>query len=327
MTIKKSIAKAVDRQQASLIVILIAIWLAFGLESSSFLTQSNILLIALQSAATIISAVGMAYVVSTRGIDLSVGGIALCAAAVAVILSSQATGQDLFVNVSMIAFPIALLTGLFLGLLNAVSITVFRVNPLIATLGSMALFRGLGLHLISASSIQLRGAVVTVVRSTFFGLGVPIIVAVLFSLFAALVVWQTPFGRKMLAIGQSPRSAEESGISTKGILFVAYGLSGLCAAIAGIIMIGRVGQLDATVGLDFEFTVITAVVLGGTSLFGGSNRIFGTFVAAILLSSVDNGLNIIGANPYLYQLIRGLVLLVAVILVLYANRASELKSS
>jgi ribose/xylose/arabinose/galactoside ABC-type transport system permease subunit len=104
------------------------------------------------------------------------------------------------------------------------------------------------------------------------------------------------------------------------LLFIAYGASGLCAAIAGLIVAGRVGIVDTSLGLDFEFTVITAVVLGGTSLFGGRGSILGSVVGAVLLSTIDNGLNLIGANPFIYAVVRGLILMVAISLDAFANR-------
>jgi ribose transport system permease protein len=307
-------------QQVSLLAVVLITCVVFASLSDRFLAVDNLLNVLVQSSATVIAAVGMTFVIVTRGIDLSVGSVANCALGTAVLLAGTEGGSALTAVTSYWVYPIALVVGLALGLLNAIIITRLKVSPLIATLGTLTLYRGLGLHLTEAASIAVRGAILDFAQGAFLGVAYPIWAALAIALLGWLVLSNTVFGRQLLALGGSPRSARESGLDTSRLLFAVYALSGLLAAIAGLIIVGRVGIIDTTLGFNFEFTVITAVVLGGTSLFGGRGTILGTVLGAVLLSIIDNGLNLIGANPFIYEVMRGLILITAVSLDAYTNR-------
>jgi ribose transport system permease protein len=307
-------------QQVSLLMVVAATCLVFASLSDRFLDTENLLNILVQSAATTVAAVGMTFVIVTRGIDLSVGSIANCALGTAVLLTGTEGGSALTAVTSYGAYPVALAVGLALGFLNGLIITRLKVSPLIATLGTLTAYRGLGLHLTAAASIAVRGAILAFPQGAFLGVAYPIWAAFAIALLGWLVLSNTVFGRQLLALGGAPRSARESGLDTVRLLLAVYTLSGLCAAVAGLIIVGRVGIIDTTLGFNFEFTVITAVVLGGTSLFGGRGTILGTVLGALLLSTVDNGLNLIGANPFIYEVVRGLILITAVSLDAYVNR-------
>ncbi len=209
-------------------------------------------------------------------------------------------------------YPIALLSGLALGVLNAVAINVLRLTPLITTLGTLTLFRGLGLHITAAGLIAVRGSILDFGRAQVLSIGIPVYAALLIAALGWAFLSEMPVGRQLLALGGSPRSALETGLRSQRLLVLAYGISGLCGALAGIIVVGRVGVVSPDLGYGMEFTVITAAVLGGTSLFGGRASIIGTVLASLLLTMIDNGMTLIGANPYAYDVVRGLILLVAV---------------
>lgn len=309
-----------NAQQWSLVAVLLLVGAVFAMLSPSFLTYSNIANIALQAAAGAVAAVGMTLVIAARGIDLSIGSIANCSAAFAILVAGTAGAAALNVITSVWVYPVAILAGLLLGLFNAAIINVFRVTPLIATLGTLTLYRGLGLHMTEAASIAIRGSILDFSRASFLGLGLPVWFALAAALLGWLTLTQTIFGRQVLALGRSPRSAAETGIPTASLTYAVYGISGVCGAIAGLITVGRVGIIDTSLGLDFEFTVITAVVLGGTSLFGGRGSIAGAMTGALLLTTIDNGLNLIGANPFYYQVVRGLILLAAIAVDAMARR-------
>jgi len=307
-------------QEFSLLLVILVTCAAFAFLSDRFATYDNLRNILVQSSATAIAAVGMTFVIVTRGIDLSVGSIANCALGAAVLLAGYGAGASLNTATTAWVYPIALAIALALGLVNAILITRFDISPLIATLGTLTLYRGVGLHLTDAASIAMSGSILDFPRGQLLGLGLPVYAAAAIAFIGWLLLRQTVFGRQLLALGGSPRSAAETGLRTSRLLFAGYGISGLCAGIAGLIVVGRVGIIDTTLGFGFEFTVITAVVLGGTSLFGGRGSVVGSVMGAILLTTIDNGLNLIGANPFIYEVVRGLILMGAVSLDAYANR-------
>ncbi|HET6806697.1 MAG TPA: ABC transporter permease, partial [Frateuria sp.] len=144
------------------------------------------------------------------------------------------------------------------------------------------------------------------------GFGAPVFAALAIAALGWLFLSELPPGRRLLALGGSPRSAVETGMRPERLILMAYAVSGFCGAVAGLITVGRVGVINPDLGYGMEFTVITAVVLGGTSLFGGRASMLGTVLASLLLTTVDNGMTLIGANPYAYDVVRGLVLLIAV---------------
>jgi ribose transport system permease protein len=151
-------------------------------------------------------------------------------------------------------------------------------------------------------------------RAELLGIGLPVYLLGAVAMTAIVVLNRTPLGRYLFAMGGSPRSAVESGLPVDKLRVIAFGVAGLCSALAGLIIIGRVGTLQAGLGVGFEFTVITAVVLGGTSLLGGRGSIIGSILGAILLVVIDNGLNLINASVYIYDVVKGGILIVAVVI-------------
>ena len=198
-------------------------------------------------------------------------------------------------------------------MLNALLIGRVGLSPLIATLGTLTLYRGLALHLTGAALTAVSGPILWFARAQVCGrrpAG-----AGRRRCRAGAAPWRWPGrspGRQLLALGGSPRSAAGDRHPIQRLLLLVYGLAGCCGAAAGLIVVGRVGVINSDLGFGFEFTVITAVVLGGTSLFGGRAAILGSVMGALLLTIIDNGLNLIGANPYAYDVVRGLILVGAV---------------
>jgi ribose/xylose/arabinose/galactoside ABC-type transport system permease subunit len=209
-------------------------------------------------------------------------------------------------------YPVALLSGLCFGALNGAAINILRLPPVIATLGTLSLYRGLGLHITGAELTAVNGPILSFGRTQVFDFGLPVFAALMFAAVAWLFLSESPPGRQLLALGGSPRSAIETGLRSGPLIVLVYAVSGLCGAAAGLITVGRVGVLNPDLGYGMEFTVITAVVLGGTSLFGGRASIPGTILASLVLTAVDNGMTLIGANPFAYDVVRGVVLLAAV---------------
>ncbi len=303
-----------------LLCLLAVVSVIFAQNSAGFAAWGNMRNILLDATPTVIGAVAMTFVIITRGIDLSIGSVANLSIASAIMLTGIRPAGSMVTEVGAMAYPVALAVGLALGLVNGLCITLLRINPLIATLGTMTLYRGIGLHLTDASLVSLEGALAWLARGQMFGLGLPVWLGLGVTVLAAVILSQSVIGRQMLALGGSPRSARETGIAETRIILLVYALVGLAGALAGLIIVGRVGLLSSELGSGFEFTVITAVVLGGTSLFGGSGSIIGSVLGAVLLTTIQNGLNLTGADPYYYDVIRGGILIGAVTMDTLASR-------
>lgn len=294
-------------QIIALCAVLAFLSIFFAKNSAGFADWGNLRNILLDASPTVICAVAMTFIIITQGIDLSVGSVANVALAMAVTLTTAGAEVS-----PIIGYPVALAVGLAAGLLNGVIIAYVGINPLITTLGTMTLFRGIGLHLTGASLAPVDGPLTVLGRMQVLGIGLPIWLALICVVGGALALGQTVAGRQLLALGNSRRSARETGVSSGRLLLAIYAFAGLAGAVAGLIIVGRVGALTSELGFGFEFTVITAVVLGGTSLFGGRGTIIGSALGAILLTTIQNGLNLMAADPYYYDVVRGAVLMAAV---------------
>ncbi|WP_196053685.1 ABC transporter permease [Paracoccus lichenicola] len=303
-----------------LLLLLAGVSLIFARNSASFAAWTNLRNILLDATPIVVGAVAMTFVIITRGIDLSIGSIANLSVASAIMLTGVRPEGSMLTETGWAVYPVALAVGMGLGFINGLCITVLRINPLIATLGTMTFYRGIGLHLTEASLISVQGAISWFGRGQFLGLGLPVWLGIAVAVTAAVILSQSVSGRQMLALGGSPRSARETGIGEVKIILVVYALVGLAGACAGLTIVGRVGVLSSELGSGLEFTVITAVVLGGTSLFGGSGSILGSLLGALLLTTIQNGLNLIGADPYHYDVIRGGILIAAVTMDTLASR-------
>ena len=280
----------------------------FGVLSPKFLTIANLSNVLVQSSSTLVVGVGMTFVLLTAGVDLSVGAIMFVAAGVA--------GKLVLAGTSL---PVALLAivgvGLASGCLNALLVTRLGILPFIATLGTLYLGRGFGLWLTQTRAMNLPDSFLTLGTTTLAGVPLPLVFAALVVTVAHLTLTRTPFGRQILAVGNHVEAACKAGLNTRRLLAAVYVLSGLCAAMGGILSLAQLGAVSPTFGTNREFTAIAAAVLGGTSLFGGRGGVFpGTVLGAVLIQSVENGLVILNADPYLYPLITSGIIFLAVLL-------------
>jgi ribose transport system permease protein len=282
----------------------------FSQLSPAFLQLRNLQNITVQAAVTGVMAVGMTFVIMTAGIDISVGAIFYLSISLAASFTLNFTDPA----APYLAYPIAIVAGIVMGTINGLLTIVLRINPLITTLATLSIFRGLAIRVTEARILTPPEQV------RFFGIGelsgipMPIILAILAAVVGAYVLSYTRFGRYVLAIGASQSSARESALPVRRTLILVYVIAGLCAGIAGLISLGRVGAVQSDMGIGIEFTVITAVVLGGTALSGGRGSIVGSLLGAILLVMIDNGLNLISASPFIYDVVRGAVLIGAVLI-------------
>ena len=290
-----------------LLAMLITLSVVLAAISPYFLTTTNLLNIGRGIAIVGIVAVGETIVIISGGFDLSVGSTMAAAGMAAGYLVTQGVPLP-------VSFAVALAIGAVVGLANGTIISYARINPLIATLATLAIVRGLsyvisgGRELVVSDESFLQLGV-----GTF--LGVPYIVLLLVATFAAFA-WAMPrtlFGRYAYAIGSSARAAQRAGVAVARWRIIFYVTIGLLAALAGLVFVSRTGNAQPSAALGIELDVITAVILGGTSLSGGRGRLIGTFLGLMLLGVVNNGLILAGVPAFWQQVVKGGILLLAVL--------------
>ena len=289
-----------------LLPVLVVLLLALAGMYQGFATVANFRNIAIQASPLIVAAVGMTYVIMTAGIDLSVGSMLFLAAAIE---SSQAViGEP-----TAVVFAVICGTGVLMGLLNGLAVAFTRVPALIVTLATMQVFRGAGGHITGQQNIDLPANLRGIGTGSLLGVPTPVLLATAVALGGAFVFSRTTFGRYVQAVGSNLDAAVNAGLPVRRVLVGAYALAGLLAAVASLTQTARLGAVQPSIGQGFELTVITAVVLGGTSLFGGRGSIGGTVLGALILTTVQTGLVFSGASPYVFDIVRGGVLLAAVL--------------
>lgn len=305
-------------QNAPLIAFAVVI-VVFASLSERFLTLANFTNIVTQSSHIAIMAIGMTFVLLTAGIDLSVGAIMYVAVAVLALFLG-----DLPVVVS---FPIVALLGLVMGAVNGFFVIQLRgLHPFIITLAALFILRGVALYLTDTRMVFVDEPVMSLGRTDLWGLPWAIWMFLGVFLAALVVLRETPFGRQVYAVGQDPVAAGKAGINVPMVLFAVYCISGLCAALGGLVSIAQVAAASSTFGFQKEFPVIAAAVLGGTSLFGGRGSVVGTVFGAILIQTVENGLVMTNANPYIYPLVTASIIFLAVLIDSQRTRILETMS-
>lgn len=276
--------------------------------SPVFLRWANILNVIRQSSIYGIMAIGMTFVILTGGIDLSVGSILAFSGAVAAGLLKANAPLGLVIVAS-------LAVGSVLGLANGVIVTVGRITPFVTTLAMMTVARSLTLifcngYPISGFSQRFR----FIGTGDLLGIPVPIVVFLATVVLAAVVLRETRLGRYTYAIGGNEEAVRLSGIPTGFFKTMVYVFSGLASGLSAVILTSRLNSAETVAGTGYELDVIAAVVIGGTSLNGGRGSVWGTLVGALLISVINNGMVLLGINPYYQGLVKGLILLGAVLL-------------
>ena len=255
-------------------------------------------------------AFGMTFVILTGGIDLSVGSILALTGAVTAGL--MASGMD-----PILAMFLGLLLGAILGAINGVIIAKGKVAPFIATFATMTIYRGLTLVYTEGKPISGLGdsqAFQLLGKGYFFGIPVPVITMAIAFAVLYFILKKTTFGRRVYAVGGNEEASRLSGISVDRIKIYVYSLTGALAALSALILTSRLNSAQPTAGNMFELDAIAAVVLGGTSLTGGRGWIVGTVIGALIIGVLNNGLNLIGVSSFFQQVVKGAVILIAVLL-------------
>ena len=284
----------------------------FAVLSPYFLTAENLLNVSLQTSITAIIAVGMTFVILTAGIDLSVGSIV----ALAGVLTTGALKLDV---PPILVYPIAIGIGLLFGVVSGASagvfVTKFNITPFIVTLALMTIWRGLAFVVTQGRPIwELPEGFAYLARGRILGLPIPTIIMIVVFAIAHFVLTRTRFGRYVYAVGGNPEAARLAGIKTNRILMEVYIISGFLSALSGVLLASRVNSGQPNSGLMYELDVIAAVVVGGTSLFGGRGTVIGTLIGSLLIGVLRNGLNLLDIESYIQQVIVGVVILLAVMM-------------
>jgi ribose transport system permease protein len=291
-----------------------ALWLlalvmgAFSLLSPRFLETPNLVNIVVQSASLGILATGMTFVLVTAGIDLSVGSLMFVSAALA--------GKLVVVGSSLpVAFGVVVLAGLAGGALNGLAVTRLGIKPFVVTLSTLYIGRGFALWLTETRALNLPDTLLAVGSARPWGVPAPVLALAVVLLGGHLALRHTPFGRHLYAVGADPEAARRAGLPVRRLLLAAYAICGLLAALGGAVAVAQLGAVSPTFGRDREFAAIAAAVLGGVSLFGGRGSVLpGVLLGALLMQTVENGLVIVNADPYLYPMVMATVIFVAVLL-------------
>ncbi|MCY6959160.1 ABC transporter permease subunit [Clostridium brassicae] len=287
---------------------LIVLCIVVAIISPRFLTVSNIKNVLTQVSVNTVIAVGMTFVILTGGIDLSVGStLAICGAVAAAI--TKGTG-----NVFM-AIVVSLIIGAVVGFINGFFVSKGKIQAFIVTLATMTIFRGVTQVYTNGTPISGLGKDFGVIgNKTLLQIPIPVVITIVVFLIAYYVLSETRYGRYLYALGGNEDSARLSGINTNRTKTAVYIISGITAAISGIIVTSRIGSASATAGVGYELDAIAAVVLGGTSLSGGEGSVAGTIIGALIIGVLNNGLNLMNVSPYYQLIVKGLVILLAVMI-------------
>lgn len=320
---KKNIGALIGEYGAFIALVFLVI--VISIVSPEFRTASNFLNLLRQASFNGLIAFGMTCVILSDGIDLSVGSTFALSAIICaeLIVSGVPTG---------LAMLISLVVGTALGVISGVLVTKGRLQPFIATLITMTAYRGLSMIITDGKPISRLVASIETEGGQFlfkavgkgnlefgpetnpwFSIPIPVIILLIALAIFWFVLHKTTFGRKIYATGSNAKCANLVGVNTSKTKIAVYAISGFMAALAGLIMISRLDSAQPTLGDGFELDAIAAVALGGTSMSGGRGKIIGTFAGVLIIAVLNNGLNILGVGSYYQEVIKAIVILVAVL--------------
>ncbi|MFC0471248.1 ABC transporter permease [Halalkalibacter kiskunsagensis] len=304
----------IDRHLIGLFSVLVIIMIVMSFASEHFFTSINLLNVLQQASFVMILAFGMTFVLSTGGIDLSVGSTVGISGG----MTAWLLAQEVNIAIAIIA---ALVVGIIIGVVNGLIITKLRISPFIATLAMMIILRGI--LYVWTEAVPFRGYMHS--NFDFFGQGrilgiqFPVIIAIVLLIGLLLLYRRMQFGRHVLALGSSEESVRLSGIKVDKVTIKVYALSGLTAAIAGILLASRLTTVHPEMGKGYELEAIAAAIIGGTLLSGGKGTLIGTALGAFLLFIIKNAMNLKNVDPYWETIVVGLIILLAVAVPIVTN--------
>lgn len=290
-------------------IALIFLVVVISIISPDFRTVNNFLSLLRQSAINGLIAFGMTCIILTGGIDLSVGSVL----ALTSIICAHTIKIGLPAPLSML---IALIFGIILGTISGLMVTKSRLQPFIATLITMTGYRGLTMILSGGRPISRLGdnfLLNQIGKGSLIGIPIPVWILIIFFAIFLFVLKKTVLGRQIYATGSNSKAAELAGINTNNIKLIVYAVSGFMASLSGLILVSRLGSAQPTLGSGYELDAIAAVALGGTSMTGGRGKITGTLIGILIIAVLNNGLNIIGVSSYYQDVVKALVIFLAVV--------------
>ncbi|TPL91342.1 ABC transporter permease [Mesorhizobium sp. B2-3-10] len=288
-----------------------------------FLSATNLANVITRSAFIAIIAVGATFVISSGGLDLSVGSMAAFVTGITIMFMNAVAP-----HAGLWAIPagmlVATLVGLMCGLANGLIVTIGRIEPFIATLGTMGIFRALITYLTDGGTIPIDRSLREAYRPVYFGtvggVPIPILISVAVAAVASFVLYKMKYGRKCAAVGANEDVARYSGISVIKTRTIAYIVQGVCVAIAAICYVPRLGAATPTTGQLWELQVITAVVIGGTALRGGKGHVWGTVAGAVILELIANLMVLSDfVSEYLVAAVQGVIIIIAMLIQRFSN--------
>jgi ribose transport system permease protein len=311
--------KSFDIKKFQSLIALLLLCIVLSFLTDKFFAADNGLNILRQVAVNAIIATGMTLIVLTAGIDLSVGSVlALCGAITAGLFKSGLAfaSADLFVGFTILGAILGgLLIGTVLGWFNGFTVTKFNVPPFVATLAMLTIARGFTMLYTKGHPISNLGKDFAFIgNGSFIGIPVPVWIAVTVVLIAVFITQKTKLGRYIYAIGGNEQAAKLSGINIKKVKLTVYAMTGALAALGGIIVTARLDSAQPNAGISYELDAIAAVVIGGTSLSGGKGSVWGTVMGAVIIGVLNNGLVLLNVSPFWQQVVKGGVILLAVII-------------
>jgi rhamnose transport system permease protein len=301
---------AIGRQrELSLLAIMFVLGAGVSLMAPQFLTVNNISQVAALAAVVAVAAVGEAFVVITRGIDLSIEAM------IGLVAYSIARSLELHLVDPVGALAMGLAIGLGLGMINGFIVAVLKVPAIVATLGTLSIFRGILYVIAGPDQVPLAGlpeGFTDLSSADIFGIPVFVLIAIGVVIVGSLFLRSTRFGRQVYAVGSNPEAAAIMGIPSRLVVFVAFSVCGLMAGLAGVMWVMQFGTTNGTAATGMTLAIVAAVVVGGVNTLGGSGTLAGAALGALFLGFISNALILVGLSQFWLQAIYGVVILIAI---------------
>lgn len=306
-------------QKYGIFIVFIVLCLVMNFLSDVFATGMNIRNILMQVSINGVLAIGMTFVIITGGIDLSVGSVTAMAGMVAASFVSGRHPGSVWLGIGM-----GLFAGLLAGCINGVIVARFRLPAFVVTLGMLSSARGYcQLYNEGMPIPNLSDDFLFIGQGRFLGLPMPVVIFLSLIVLAWIILRYSRFSRYVYAVGGNEKSARTSGVNTSLIYFLVYAVSGLCAGVASLILTARTTSALTQAGNGYELDAIAAVVVGGTSLSGGVGSVGGTLIGVLIIGVLNNGLDLLGVSSYWHQIIKGIVIVLAVLLDSFTSKKSS----
>ena len=314
LTCRKKVAMSDALQAVGILPILVLIVIVFSFVAPNFMTEANMMNITRQASINIVLAAGMTFVILTGGIDLSVGSILGVTAVMGLVSSLNPALADL-------AVPIALLSGLGMGVFNGLLVAYAGLPPFIVTLGTYTALRGAAYLVADGTTVINSNISFDWIGNGYIG-SIPWLVVIAFATIAVCwcILRRTTLGTHIYAVGGNLQAARLTGIKVAFVLVFVYAMSGLLSGLGGVMSASRLYSANGNLGMGYELDAIAAVILGGTSFIGGIGTITGTLIGALIIATLNNGMTLMGVSYFWQLVIKGGVIIIAVLIDKYRTR-------